>query len=539
MTLRSLSASLLACVLVASSLSACQETDPKKPETWIAKLDQKDPKKVVDAAHELRKLKAKEAVQPLVALLKHEDMNVRLEAAYALEDIGDPSAMQPLIDAIDLASTAKASDQANAKIAEALGSFGDAKATPALIRMLGAREATVKLAAVKGLGKVKDPAAIPALRRFIDDEATAPLITKTAIQVLGEMRATEAVPSIVKAMVMERQGVSFYSEASYALFQIGDPAAKALIAILNGSDTAYLKWADDRSRLPAGYLSKGAVILADIGDKSAVPALVKLMTWKDPAENEAYELLVHGQAGEALGRLRAKEGAAAIGAQVNVSEANIRGQLAVALAHIGDKAQLPKLEAAAKNPKDTWGARQEAINGLVQLGDAKNKATLEGIIKTETPDASVKHCLAEETSEDDARKEARCAKERTARPQFLADALATLLAGEECKAATDCWVGKLKDKNARVRERAAYTLGALQDPAAVDALVGVCKDEELGVRRAAYIALDWMSAAPAAKAAVVAKRDQLTAQYDEESGHAHTVIVNEDLKRVIWKLKQL
>lgn len=539
MRLRKHGAMLLAAILAASAISACEETDPKKPATWIAQLDRKDPRKVQDAARELRKMKAKEAVQPLIGLLKHDEMNVRTEAAYALEEIGDPAAVSALIDAVDLATTAKASDQANSKIAEALGVLGDKAATSTLQKMVGASQPLVRLAAVDALARLKDPASVPTLMKLVEDESTPPLITKHAIMALGEEKAADAVPALEKAMVMERQGVSFYPEASFALFQIGEPAAKGLLGILDGSDKPYLKWAEGRNRLPAGYLSKSAVILADIGSKAAIPGLVKLMAWKDPADNEAYTLLVHGQAGEALGRLRAREGAAALGSQVGVSEANIRGQFAMALAHVGDKAQLPRLEAAAKNPKDTWGARQEAVNGLSLLGDAKNKATLDALVKSEAPDAAVKHCVAEETAESDEMKAVRCERERTVRPQFLADALAALMAGDACKDDVDCWVGKLKDKTSRVRERAAYTLGMLQNAKAVDPLVAACKDNELSVRRAAYIGLDWMSQVPDARAALVARRDALAQQLDEEHGKAFTVIVNEDLKRVVWKLKQL
>lgn len=535
--LKKLPAALLAAALAAAALSACSETDPKKPATWIAQLDSKDQRKAQDAARELRKMKAKEAVDALIAQLKHDDMNVRAEVAYALGEIGDAKAVQALIGAIDLASTAKAADQANAKIAEALGTLGDKKAVVTLIKMADAPQALVRLDAVKALGKLKDPATVPSLVKIAADDHTPPLIVKHAIIALGEMKAEGAVAMLTRAMVTERQGVSFYSEASYALFQIGPAAAKGLLAILDGSDKEYLKWAEERNRLPAGYLAKAAVVLADQGAREAVPSLVKLMSWE--ADDQGHQLLVRGQAADALGRLRAKEGAAAIGAQVNVAEANIRGQFAHALALIGDKSQAGRLEAAAKNGKDTWGARSEAAIGLAMLGDGKSKGTLEALAKSETPDGSVKHCLAEESTEPDELKAARCAKEREARPKLLAELLAAISAGEECKDDVACWTGKLKDSSPRVRERAAYQLGRTGDGKVVEALVGAAKDQELAPRRAAFTALDWLAAAPAAKDALLAKRDELAKQYEDEKGKAHTVIVNEDLKRVIWKLKQL
>ncbi len=539
MTNRKLMPLLLAALVGLGVAPACKEPDPKDPATWTARLGDADAKKVAEAVKELRNLKAKESVSAVAPLLKHGEVAVRLEAATTLGELGEAAAVRPLIDAIDLTATSKQAEQLNVKIANALGALKDKSATTVLSRLAGAPQDVVRLAAVQALGELRDPASIPVLVGFIEDEKAPPLITKFAIVALGDMKADAAVPALLKALVVERKGISFYVETSYALLQVGPGAIAPLTALIDGSAKEYYAWAAAKNRAPAGYLSKAAVVLADIGAQSAIPALVKLMNWNDPAGEEAYQLIVRGQAAEALGRLRAKEGAAAIAAQVNITEANVRGQYAHALAQIGDRAQAAKLEAAAKNPKDTWGARSEAIIGLALLSDGKSKATLEAIAKAEGAEEAVKHCLAEESTENEARKAQRCEQERTLRPQLLSDALAALAAADECKESIDCWIAKSKDKAARVRERAAYTLGRLQDPKAVEALVAAARDNDLDVRRAAYVGLDWSLQTPASRAALVASRDGLDKQLKEEAGKAFTSRVNEDLKRVVWKLKQL
>ncbi len=540
MGLRTLGASLLSAVLLAGALSACQPTDPKNPKTWIAQLDRKNPQVVQDAVHQLRLLDAKSAVQPVTGLLKRDNMDVRTEAAYALETFGDKAAVPALIAAVDLYSSAIGADMANAKIAEALGVLRDPRALPVLEKMAQAGRPLVRLAAVDALGTMGDRSSIQPFIRLVEDQSTPPLITKHAIIALGNLRAAEAVRALEEALVMERSGISFFVEASYALFQIGEPAAKGLMAILSGEDKPYLKWADDNNRQPAGYLSKAAIVLADIGYQPAVPQLIKLMSWSDPDDNDVYTMIVRGEAATALGRLRAKAAASVIASQVTIEEANIREKYAVALAHIGATNEVAKLEAAARNQKDSWSAREAAIVGVAMLGDAKAKPTLEAIIKEETPASVLKECLAEDSANETAEmKQARCAKEQQRRPKLLADELATLMAGESCKSDVDCWLGKLKDKTPPVRERAAYTLGELGAAKAVDALVATCKDDKLPVRRAAYIALDWLSQDPAAKSELVAKRALLAQQLADEKGKAYTVVVNEDLKRVVWKLDQL
>src|SRR6185312_10393012 len=202
---------------------ACQETDPAKPATWVAKLDDKDPKTVTDALDHLRKLKAKEAVAPIEASLKSDDGSIREAAAAALEDIGDASAVPSLIAAADLDSSDSAVGRANLKIADALGTLGDKQATPELLKMIKARDALLQAHAVEALDKLKDPQSTSALIALVDNESAPPLVTKWAVTALGDLRSTDAIPVLAKALVMERHGISFFVESSYALFQIGKP----------------------------------------------------------------------------------------------------------------------------------------------------------------------------------------------------------------------------------------------------------------------------------------------------------------------------
>lgn len=524
------------------TLPACKPTDPNDPATHIAKLENADAKLVADAARELRKLKATAAVDPLLKLLKHENMDVRNEAAYALAELQDPKAVQPLMDAIDLATTAKGADRANMRIAFALGELGDHKATPSLLKVVDtARDPLVRDAAVKAVGALKDPKAVPTLRKLVTDDSAPTLLTKHAIEALGDLRSVEAIPALTRAMVLERKGVSFFVESSYALFQIGKPAADALAKILTGEDKEYIAWADEKNRVPAGYLSKAAVVLADLGETSAVPALVKLVNWEEPRGDMVQQYIVRKTAAEALGRLRAKEGVQAVTAQVGVEEANVREAFATALAHMDATSALPKLEGAAKDLKSPWSARQAAITGLALLGNAKNKGAIEANLANEKDGKAAENCMKEPGSptEMEMMKKARCEKENEARPKFLKAELARLQAGEECAKNAACWVGKLSDEETKVRERAAYELGKLGDPSAIDALVKAAKDEDLHTRRAAYIALDWMSSVDAAKAPLKAKYETLATQLKEEEGRAYTVVVNEDLKRVVWKISLL
>lgn len=526
-------------ILALAGAVACTDNDPAKPATWIRQLDNRDPDKVADAARELRKLKAKEGVEPLVGLLKHDSIKVREEAANALMAIGDKSAVPGLIAAVDLSSTTKGMGRVNTRIAEALGSLGDKSAVPALIKLTEHFDDYARIAAVDSLARLADERAIPRLRRLADHSNTSLPLAKRSIIALGNMQAEEAIPTLLRGLVMERSGGSFFMESAYALFQIGQPAIPALVAVLSGEDKDYVQWAQENRRQPAGYLSKAAIVLSDIGDRSAIPHLVKLMNWKDPTGNDFWEMIVHGAAADALARLRATEGAAPIASRLDIQEANIREKYAVALALIGDQRYIPHLEKAAR--QGSWTARQAALTGVGMLSDGRSKSLFDAVAKQETGEAAFKDCMSTPGNPNESRplKEARCEKQKTDRPKFVEQERARLLAGDACKSDASCWVSKLGDEVAKVRERAAFELGKLQEVGAIDALVKACKDDDRHVRRAAYIALDWFTSNPEAKSALKSHAETLSTQVEEERGKAHWIVVNEDLRRVVWKVSRL
>src|SRR3989441_8250008 len=107
------------------------------------------------------------SAREVAALLK--DPLVKEDAALALEDLGGRGQVDALLDAVDTTvgagsdAAARAANRTNARIAEALGNIGDPRAGPALLRLARATDDTVRLAAVEALGNVKATEAIPEL----------------------------------------------------------------------------------------------------------------------------------------------------------------------------------------------------------------------------------------------------------------------------------------------------------------------------------------------------------------------------------------
>jgi len=115
-------------------VAACKPSSPKDPDTWMKRLSDSDPRARSRAVQELRKLKAKQAAPQVAQLLK--DPLVREDAAAALGELGGPDEVPALLEAVDTTvgagsdQAARATNRANARIADALGEIGDGRAAP-------------------------------------------------------------------------------------------------------------------------------------------------------------------------------------------------------------------------------------------------------------------------------------------------------------------------------------------------------------------------------------------------------------------------
>jgi HEAT repeat protein len=552
---------------------SCKPGDPKDPQAWLKGLRDSDAKARIKAVQELRKLKAKQAAPQVAALLK--DQLVKEEAALALQDLAGPDEVQALIDAVDT-TVGAGSDQAtrvanrtNAKIAEALGNIGDARAGPTLLRLARANDDYVRLAAAQALGQVRAREAVPELARLVDDPAAPPILAKKAIVALGEIgRAPDpahpapspavslgqmapgqiydpvaaAIPALEHGLVMERQGVSFQPESSFALFLIGAPAVEPLMKIAQDQDPAYLAWAKENNRAPAGTYAKAALVLGDLEDPRAVPVLLAKLKYVDPdpvpGTSRLLSNLVRQCAASALGRMRVKEAAAPILALVTTRDPideELTAFASEALVWIGDRSQARDLMKIAQQGGDLKlrlvVAKAAALFGEAALGKAV-QAMAEREVKG-GPSWCQKQ-LAELSLV-------------AADPKQACDMLAAQIgelaqsfeAARICVSNSPCWLSKLEEPAPAMRARAAYELGRLGAPETVQPLVKAAFDDQLLVRRAATRALDWLASVEAAKPALKAAAAPLAAQLSAEQGKTQYFMVNEDVRRLQVKLSRL
>ena len=112
----------------------------------------------------------KAAVRPLTEVLRQAP-RARAEAALILGEIGDPSAVKPLIDALDTSGRAERDvNEANQRIATALGQLRACEAVGALAGLTTSRDPFTQVAAIDALGAIGDPAGVEALLVVVNDQ---------------------------------------------------------------------------------------------------------------------------------------------------------------------------------------------------------------------------------------------------------------------------------------------------------------------------------------------------------------------------------
>jgi HEAT repeat protein len=502
-------------------LFAC--APPSDPAGWAKeaykrnRLDEK-----LHALEQVRKAPGdkKAAVPFLVKILEEKQhARARAAAALALGEAGDPSAVEPLMKALDLGAKERDATDMDRRIAEALGALKAKEAVPKLGQLTTFPDAFVQVAAVDALGAIGDPAAVETLTVVAMDPQGEPFTSKKAVLALGRIGDPKSMPLILKLMFVSRGGVSFFPEAAFAASQIGPAMIPPLLGVLQGRDAELLAWAKEQN-YPAGALyAKAASVLGDVGDASVVPALVQKLSYTD--SDAGLQLFVRVYAAEALGRLRAHEAvkplADALGRERNP---DARDRLCDALARIGDPAALPALKGAATGDWDSKAAPLTAISRLGGEGDRGTIAAAEQACGAGCPAAQKK---------------------------ALAGMIARLDAAKVCGTQVTCWAGRLGDSSPEVRDRAALEVGRIGGPgeaaALGDAIVRkVDSDEEREARYHAVLALGWIAKKEAAEKRAIpagaSVAEKINAMIIQDKGRKLVEGVNEDAMRLALRLER-
>jgi HEAT repeat protein len=202
----------------------------------------------VEAALALSKI-GEDAAGHLIKELEEvasEDFDRRLHVIEALEKIGDPAAIPPLLDLVltgevvevrerSLKALVKCGasvpelfsdklkdlqEQVRINAAWALGAGGDAAAAPPLIEALRDNYETVRVEVVDALGELNDPRSVPALIEAMEDDSE--YVRYAAAMVLGQSGDKKAVEPLYQVMKAKEPG---WQGAALGLADFGDARA--------------------------------------------------------------------------------------------------------------------------------------------------------------------------------------------------------------------------------------------------------------------------------------------------------------------------
>lgn len=455
----------------------------------------------------------------------HDD-NHRSEAAKALGKIGSKHAVDGLIGAMDFAVGTsgdpkdKMGNRSNEEIAEALGHIGDAKAVAKLIELMAkTRDNNVALWAMRSLGEIGSKDAVPHLSEVALEHENK-FMRKNAVLALGEIADPSSIDALIQMMFIEFQGVSFYKEASFALFRVGPEAVEPLLETMDmKNEDVEAIFEKSGGAKQSAVVAKCAVVLGDLRDKRAVEPLMK----EYESAIKRNDPIVIREVAFALGSLNDPTAVPALMANMSTPIPSLRERVMESLNKIGDRSPVPEMIQSITE-KDfikrcvKEGASKSACANDLMARAAAVKAAADmttHLVDADNVDALSKVFEAEKNEE---------------LKKYFAERFEAAKLAKECKVDVTCWAKYATDKKQLVREKAYWELGRIGGPEAQKILAKGLSDRKRKARAAAiysYWKFGDASVAPA-----------LEKQLEKEAGAADYLVVNEDLKRLFIDLQR-
>lgn len=257
--------------------------DTRAIEPLVSALDDPDPG-VRSAASEALSRIGPACVDPLLAVLEKGSTQAREEAAVALGRIGDPRAIEPLIEAMWHTDAA----------AVVVADFGQA-ASQGLMKALATGETKTKAGAAWALGASREAKAVPLLIGALSDES--PVVRAKAAEALGRIGAMEASTPLIS--MLSDWDPAVVVSAARALGEIGaQTAVPGLVSLLDHHDSNIKATAVEAIGKTGGLIDpsplivlladdhqlvqqNAAIALGELGLAPAIDPLISLLSEDD------------------------------------------------------------------------------------------------------------------------------------------------------------------------------------------------------------------------------------------------------------------
>ncbi|MDE0684375.1 MAG: HEAT repeat domain-containing protein [Candidatus Poribacteria bacterium] len=322
-------------------------------EPLIAVLENTDEMKSIRASAivSLGALKDERAAVPLLTALSDENAEIRLQAAAALGTLRDSKAVAKLSEIVE---NPLEPDNVRAAAVAALGNIGDKTAEDVLIRALDIRVGNMANNAMIALGKLESTTAIPRLIAMLEDKRI-PLDAATAVLANASTRtkAARALGTIGGPRAAEALGRQLIDDTEY-IIALEDAGNRRNL----GLDDRRRNWSWEIFVVAAKKLDLPAFVAPKMAERAADK-------WEsNPVRNAAMV---------ALGRCKTADAALDVSdlkARLSDPDVDIRKPTALAVGEAGLSEFIPDLvqmmKGETESDKDT---RRAATQGLRELAD--------------------------------------------------------------------------------------------------------------------------------------------------------------------------
>lgn len=429
--------------------------DPQDPKMWIKKLE--DPREKQEAIRNLVRLKDESAVEPLIKVFKR---SKEPEVLASIGKLRSEKAVDLYIEQLDytedsfelasaaataLTELANRDEKGRQAAARAVEALNKAATKHTAIR---SRANIARIEAMRALATIGDAKAVPALVQILETSADEQdfMLNRDAARHLGTLADASSVPALVRGLFMTGRGTDIFAPCRYALVRIGGPAVDELVRALQRQNKVLELDAIKFKFIPGIIPQKISIVLGNIGDKKAVPALLKELDKKDEGLAPGG-VSGHQSAILALGELGDPAASKTLLTLLSNPRSNLKYRVAAAAALnlMNATEALPALLAAAKTPYldtkekvidgEKAGLVAEAVTNYSRLLDRDGSAEIEALLKAAPPDTDLAVAM---------------------KNGLLRSALV-----KECGKNVDCYGKALGDDKSARSEKAAFMLGRL------------------------------------------------------------------------------
>ena len=304
---------------------------------------------------------------------ENRDIGIKRLAMNAVGFPGAQTAAEPLIRFIDSSVSPIIFFSLSYCAAEALGKIGSVEAVPSLIKLMG-KDPRTKRHATVALGQIGSAEAVPSLLGALKDEDRE--VRETAVKALGKMRAPEAVPLLGELLRSAEYAVGEKEGAAEALGQIRAPEAAPFLVEASKVESPKVR--------KAALRALGALGVA--GGPETLAHLVQAMTDKDNEVSSAAAFALGKIGGpdafpHLIQVLKEKDHPASRGAAAALGEIGNPEGIPLLVRVVGEKDHPARASAIAS----LWMMEaQEAAPSLVQvLGEEYSRAASKDLLESD------------------------------------------------------------------------------------------------------------------------------------------------------------